>query len=107
MAHRGAIHAWDVLCLGGNGIVGWLVAHRHHAGTVFQDVCPNSLRIYVAGIAGYLAEISNLARLVNTQPLLQAHGGPQPTWWPFGGLWGGQSPCTGGLGGFGPGHFRP
>ena len=89
------------------GMAGGPQPHRHHAGTVFQDVCPNPLRTHVAGVDQYLAKFPNLARLVNTQPLLQAHGGPQPMWRPFGGLWGGPSPCNGGLGGFGPGHVTP
>ena len=85
---KGGHHMLGMCCAQvGVGIVGWRVTHGHYGGTVLQYVCPISLRIQVARIGQYLAEFSNLARLVNTQPLLQAHGGPQLIWWPSRGLW--------------------
>ena len=57
--------------------------------------------------ANFLAKFSNVAPLGRIRPLIQAHGGPQPMWCPFEGVWDGPSPCNGGLGGFGPGQVTP
>ena len=110
MAQRGALHAWHVLCLGGDwhcGMAGGPRARWQHYVSRFGTQLAISRCIQVARIGQILAEFPNLARLLNIQPLLQAHGGPQPMWWPFGGLGDGPSPRNDGLGWFHPWRFAP
>ena len=110
-APKGVPHAWCVLCPGlaqvGAGIVGWLVAQGQHGGVACQDMCPNSLCIQVGRTGPNSPKFSNAAQLVCTQPLLQAHGGPQPKWWPFGGPGVGPSHHNDGFGWFAPWRLTP